>query len=598
MRWYTIGITAALSIGSLAVFAAFKNDAPQPHRSPIALAVLPGGERLLTANHSANTVSLVDLKEEKVLAELAVGQKPSAVACSRDGKRGAVSNLWSQTVTLFEIQEKTLKIVGEAEVGALPRGLVFTPDGQSLYVAVAGSDEVAQLDWTARKVKERWSAPREPRELALSVDGKILAACSTRSAQVRSWDTATGKLLWERKIDDAFNLRGLSFSADGKELLCGHAFHREFPVSQNNIASGWVIDNRLCKLPLAKNTRPDFWQLALDVRAEAVADPEGIASSSDGKWLVAAASGTHEVVILEPAYLPWSPGEPGDFIDVSLEVGQHKMRRIATGGRPLAVAFTDAGHTVAIANYLLDAVQLVDVQAGKLTKTITLGAPAQPSLARKGEGIFYDAGRSHAQWFSCHTCHSEGHTTGFNFDTLNDDSYGNPKLTPSLRNVTKTGPWTWHGWQKDLGASIEKSMTETMFGHKPTDDDIKAVLAFFDTLTDPPNPHRNPGGAMSESAQRGKALFDGQARCVRCHKGEYYTSASNYDVKLEADGSPFDLWNPPSLRGAWDRGPFLHDGRARTLEDVLRLDHSSEKLGGAKLTDPERKDLVEFLKSL
>jgi cytochrome c peroxidase len=192
----------------------------------------------------------------------------------------------------------------------------------------------------------------------------------------------------------------------------------------------------------------------------------------------------------------------------------------------------------------------------------------------------------------------DGHTCGLRFDTLNDDSYGNPKQTPSLHNVTKTGPWTWHGWQTDLGKSLEKSMTETMFGNKPSAEDVKALIAYLETLTTPPNPHRGANGEFSAAAQRGQAIFHGKARCARCHKGELYTSESNYDVKIESDGSPYDLWNPPSLLGLWDRGPYLHDGRAATLDETIRTHHSSEKLGGQKLTDEERRDLVEFLKSL
>src|SRR5262249_58132713 len=100
------------------------------------------------------------------------------------------------------------------------------------------------------------------------------------------------------------------------------------------------------------------------------------------------------------------------------------------------------------------------------------------SGGRRGGAFFYDPRRSHNQWFSCHTCHVEGHTCGLTFDTLNDDSYGNPKLTPTLRGVTRTGPWTWHGWQKDLGAGVAKSLTETMFGPKPTAEETRALLPF------------------------------------------------------------------------------------------------------------------------
>ena len=126
--------------------------------------------------------------------------------------------------------------------------------------------------------------------------------------------------------------------------------------------------------------------------------------------------------------------------------------------------------------------------------------------------------------------------------------------------MTHTGPWTWHGWQKDLGRGVEKSMTETMYGPKPTAGDVQALVAFLATLAHPPTPKRVAEKA-SEAVRRGQRLFAEKARCNRCHKGENYTSEHNYDVKLESDGSPYKLWNPPSLRGLADRGPYLHDGR-------------------------------------
>src|SRR6266852_8692975 len=73
------------------------------YRSPIDLAVLPGGRFVLTANHTADSVTLIDLKDGKVVVEQACGRRPAAVAVSPDGRRAAVSNLWSGTVSLFEI---------------------------------------------------------------------------------------------------------------------------------------------------------------------------------------------------------------------------------------------------------------------------------------------------------------------------------------------------------------------------------------------------------------------------------------------------------------------------------------------------------------
>jgi cytochrome c peroxidase len=567
------------------------------HRSPIDLALLPGGRLALIANHTADSVSLVDLEDGKVLAEQPCGRRPAAVACSSDGRLAAVSNLWSGTLSLFAVKGPALEPAGTLAVGPLPRSLVFAPAG-TLHVALAGADEVVTVDAAARKVTHRWPAPCEPWSLAISADGKLLAAASARSGDVRLWDAHSGKLLWERRIEDAFNLRGLAFSPGGKSVVCAHVVRRDFPVSRANIEQGWVIDSRLTRLPVQADAVPPLEQAALDTKGRAAGDPHGIAFDAAGRTLAVTAGGTHEVLLFDAASVPWNGGDPGDFIDPHLLKDDGKFRRPALGGRPLALAFLPGGTRAAVANYLLDAVQVVDVRRGEVVRSIPLGSPAEPALARRGEALYYDARRSHNQWFSCHTCHTDGHTCGRNFDTLNDDSYGNPKLTPSLRGVTHTGPWTWHGWQKDLGAGVVKSYTETMFGPTPRPEEVQAVLAFLGTLEQPPNPHRGPGGKLSAAAERGSQVFSGKGRCDRCHAGNEYTSERNYDVKLEPDGSPYRRWNPPSLCGLWDRGPYLHDGRAATLDDLLRGPHAPEKLGGEALTPAERDDLIAFLRSL
>jgi cytochrome c peroxidase len=572
-------------------------QAAPTHRSPIDLALVGDGPLAFVANHTADSVALVDLEGRTVLAEKACGRKPVAVAVSPDGKRAAVSNLWSGSLTLLAIENRTLAVVKEVKVGAFPRGLVFAPDGASLFAALAGQDEVVRLDWATLKVSQRWPAPREPRSLTLSADGKWLAAASSRSGQVRCWNLATGKLHWERTIDDAFNLRGLAFTPQTDAVICVHAVRRDQPVTKEHIERGWVINNRLTRLDLKADVVPAAAQIALDPFGQAVGDPHGLAFASDGRWLALTAGGTQELVLLAADAIPWTHADPGDHLPVNLQ-NRATFRRIALGGRPLAMAIRKAGAQAVVANYLLDAVQIVDLKTGQVEGTIPLGDPKQPSVARQGEALFHDARRSHHQWFSCQTCHVEGQTCGMNFDTLNDDTYGTPKLTPSLYNVTRTGPWTWHGRQEDLGASVVKSFTTTMFGPRPTPAETAAVLAYLDTLKPPPNPHREADGTLSLSAQRGEQLFKGKATCARCHREPFYTTPAVYDVKLIAEGSPYKTFNPPSLLNVFERGPYLHDGRARSLDDVLQKHHRPELVGGEKLTDAERADLIAFLRSL
>ena len=482
-------------------------------------------------------------------------------------------------------------------MGGYPRGLVFGRDGGSLFAAVAGRDEVLELDWATGIVRRRWPAPREPRSLALSANGNWLAAASSRSAQVRCWNLESGNLHWQRDIGDAFNLRGLCFTAMDDAVVCAHSVRRDFPVTKENIEKGWVIDSRLTRLAIEPSVVPAIWQVALDSAGRAVSDPHGVALAPSGPWLAVTASGTQELLLLDTQALPWNSGDPGDVIDPRIQK-EENFRRIALGGRPMALAIAAHGDVAVIANYLLDAIQLVDVHGGKIVRTIPLGSRKTPDLARQGAALFYDARRSHNQWFSCHTCHVDGHTCGLNFDTLSDDSYGTPKLTPSLHNVTRTGPWTWHGRQKDLGAGVKKSFTTTLFGPMPTEGETAAVLAFLDSLIPPPNPRPEPASELGAAVCRGEMLFKDKARCSRCHREPYYTTSGVYDVKLEAEGSPYKLWNPPSLLGLHDRGPFLHDGRAKTLDEVLQLHHTPAMVGGQELTGEERSDLRAFLLAL
>src|SRR6185369_6076640 len=151
----------------------------------------------------------------------------------------------------------------------------------------------------------------------------------------------------------------------------------------------------------------------------------------------------------------------------------------------------------------------------KIARTIALGGPKEPTLARQGEAIFYDGGRGFDQWYSCASCHYEGHSNGIAMDTTNDGRLGNPKMVPSLRYVAHTGPWTWHGWQKSLPAAMRKSMGESMLGKPMKDEEVNALVAYLVTLEGPTNPLQRKG-KLSEAAERGKVVFESEkAGCVR-----------------------------------------------------------------------------------
>jgi cytochrome c peroxidase len=107
------------------------------------------------------------------------------------------------------------------------------------------------------------------------------------------------------------------------------------------------------------------------------------------------------------------------------------------------------------------------------------------------------------------------------------------------------------------------------------------------------------------AAARGKALFMGQAQCSTCHVPPTFTEPGNNlhpgrDIGIdsfEADRSPTHMYRTSPLRGLWthQKGGFYHDGRFPTLLAVV--DHY-DKTFGLHLTDVQKHDLVEYLKSL
>ncbi len=567
-------------------------------RSPVDLILTPDEKWLLTVNQTSDTVSLVDVATGKVHAEAACGRRPSALALTPDGKTVLVTGTESGDLTALSLQGGTLKDAGKVHLGFEPRGVVVAPDGKLAYVALTTQHTLAVVELPGLKVLDRIAVGRWPRYLALSPDGKRLAVGANGDGGVSVVATEQRKMLFLEKFG-GINFGQMQASADGKHVYFPWMVYGHNPISPNNIRLGWVLASRIARVRLDTHVRREA--IALDPRGEAVADPHGLALSPDEQWLVCAASGTHELLVYKLPGLPWMDyGGPGDHIDPNLLNDRQRFYRIPLGGRPMAVRYSRDGRHAFVANYLLNAVQIVDVPGRKVVRTIDLGGPRAPSLARRGEAIFYDGRRSLDQWYSCHSCHYEGHTNSQAMDTRNDGSNGTFKTVLSLRNVTRTGPWTWHGWQKDLDAAMRKSVTDTMLGKRPGDGDVKALIAFFDTLRVPPNPHRNPDGSLTEAAARGEKIFKGPvAGCARCHSGPYLTDGRVHDVGTGARNDVYRGYNPPSLLGTYDRVQYLHDGRAQTLEEVLRRDHDPDRVtGNGRLSGPELNDLIAYLKSL
>ncbi len=108
-------------------------------------------------------------------------------------------------------------------------------------------------------------------------------------------------------------------------------------------------------------------------------------------------------------------------------------------------------------------------------------------------------------------------------------------------------------------------------------------MAYLDTLEYPRNPYREPDGGLTPAAKRGQAVFrSAKAACNTCHGGPEFTDGKIHDAGLEEPDDAYRGYNPPSLRGVYDKDPYLHDGRSKTLREALSGPHNPDTVAGAR----------------
>jgi YVTN family beta-propeller protein len=598
MRSGLPGLRPFRSLAALAAIVAAAASAEEPHRSPVDLVLGGDGAWLVTVNQTANSASLVRTSDGQVLDEVAVGEHPVFAALHPGGNRVLVSGAWSGDVTILEVAGEKLLATSKIYVGFEPYGMAVSPDGKEAYVAQWAADRIAVVDLEAAKVIDHIDVGRRPRYLALSPDGARLAAGVSGDRGAAVVDPIARKVIYQQSFA-GLNIGHLQASRDGNYAYFPWMTYRDNPITPGNIRLGWVLASRIGRLNLHEESRRDA--LSLDPPGKAVADPFGLAITSNEERMVVSSSGTQELLVYRLPDLPLRDYGSPDHIPEALLKDSDRFFRIPVGGRPMGLRIAADDRTVYVANYLDDAVQVVDLEQRSLVRSIPLGGPEEVSLVRRGEAIFYDARRSLDQWYSCHSCHDAGGSNDKPMDTRND---GNVPFTFKtvlpLYHVAETAPWTWHGWQEDYDAAMRKSLTETMLGPPPSDDDVAALGAFLKTLQPPPNPFRNADGSLGEAAVRGEAIFHSEkAGCASCHSGPYFTDGQIHDVGLGAPGDRYKGFNTPSLLAVYRKTLLLHDGRANTLEEVLTGAHAPEKVAGQeKLTDEELADLIAYLKSL
>lgn len=578
-----------------------------------------GGTSARIINASLDGAAVRQWKVESKSAKVSVN--PTGIAVAKDGSVFVTAGVQAGELQKFK-NDGTF--VGAAAVGHSPCSPVISCDGKTAYVMNRFLAKVSVVDTQTMKVTDTISVLREPFCAALGAGDKFLfvanmlpyckATDDVVAATISVIDTKTKAVKNILLPNGSTGVRGMGKSPDGKNIYITHTMGRyQLPTTQ--LERGWM--NTAAMSVFDGESGEYINTVLLDDSDRGAANPWGVCVTDDGKNIIVAHAGTREISIIDRAALHdrLQKAEKGESVsgivkskkdvlnDLSFLVSIRRRVSIDSEGPRGIVAI---GNQVIASCYFDDALAALSIDDANLTvKRWALGPEKDitKDRARRGEMLYNSGFACFQQWQSCASCHPDGRIDGLNWDLLND-GVGNPKQTKSELFSHCTPPMTVTGIRKDMHASNRAGFVHIQFANRP-EEDVYCVDEYVAKMRPVPSPYL-VNGKLSEAAKRGEKLFV-KAKCIDCHVADVkspdgdvlWTDLLKYDVGLGVATEKGKLFDNPSLAECWRTAPYLYDGRALTMIDVLTTCNKDDKHGEtSKLTQDEIKDLAEYVLSL
>lgn len=610
-----------------------------PPRQSASLALDETGQRLATANTDSDSVTLIDTATGAT-TEVAVCDGPRNVAWA--GARVLVTCFESDE--LWAIAGDDGSLLDSAPTPREPFGVVERPSSGEVLVASHGAHVLSVFDASLAQ-REDVSLRRGPRAIAVTADGTsayVTHFLSDDVGHVSVVNLDQRTVLHDVALEDD---PGPDSSSSGRGVPTSLATVAVDPAGQRvwvggikaNTNRGPTFDgqalearNRLRGVlaPIALGTAAELLDQRLDTNdADSVS---AVAFSPLGRYAYLTHQGAARLSIYDIAV--------ADTIDTTTGEAFDEDARVDTLDAPDGIVVSPDGSRVYVHEQLGRAVAVFDVthsSAPTLVERIpTTEEPLDPTIAL-GKRMFYSSREplhSDQSYIACVSCHPDGGHDGRTWDFT---QYGEGRRnTIDLRGHAGVGHGPVH-WTANFD-EIQDFENDIQFGfggegflageapHAPLAPESNAgrspeldALAAYVTSLDafPASPFRNADGTMTDAAQRGYALFfDDALACARCHAPPRFTDSvltedpADYVRHLvgterptsgQASGAPLVGFDTPTLLGLWATPPYLHDGRAATLREVLTTENPDDQHGvTSHLSDDELDDLVAYLLSL
>ncbi|MEW5853773.1 MAG: hypothetical protein AB2A00_33670 [Myxococcota bacterium] len=638
----------ASRLGALALLAAVLACEPPPRAHEPA--ATPQSSTIVTA--ASGRIVAVDADHDAVVfmdadggnvRSVPVGQRPAQLAIR--GERVLVTNRGARSVTLLSTRDEN--VVRTFKVGVEPVGVAWVDDRRAA-VSLGGEQALALVDVDAGQVVQRVAlAHQEPRAVAVLPDGRIFVSHLTtdKLSVVQGGEVRELSLRLRSMPHLTPNLvQSLAVRHDGKEVATSNVELNNEQVNADRPVEGGggggylgtpeqlpavtpavtTVDTDL-EVTTADTVTADIPNVCFEncgqvdpaevgrsallrrengqTESHQVNEPTAVAYLDGGRGFAVLARGSNNLLI-------WRRDSDGRRTELvkAVKVGSGADGLAASpDGRALYVhsAFDQTVDVVEVP--LFEEKQQKSSLAGGLQEASHPKAPVEqeqparrmpvaaldlPADVLAGRKLFFDATNNSmttGPGVTCATCHPDGRADRKTWNFIDG-----PRNTMSLAGgiATTTAPLHWGG-ELQSHRELQRTITEFMGGHGLPEDGLDQLAAFIDTVPTPDNVNRDDDTQRALQLRGEELFFDERVGCASCHAGNHRTDNLNHDV---GTGGAFQT---PVLHGLHLSSPYLHDGTAPTVEDVLEKLVKTDLMGrGSHLSAEDMTALAAYLRTL
>ncbi len=616
-----VKVIAILAVALLAIAAspAGNQSASIPkerYLSPLEMISSRDGRLLYVVCQDSDEVRVVDVQSSRVVGSVQVGHMPRGIAMSPDGRQLYITNAWSDTLSV--IDTSTLQIVQTLPTGSEPSGVISDKDGTTLYIANRLSGDISVIDLKSGQETKRLLAGRGASYLALSPDGKSIycthiypnpgAFRTQPNSEITVIDTERQAVVERKPLHNVAGVFHVALSADGRLGVAAQLRPKNL-IPLAHVEHGWAFGD---SLTLFGDDVGGTVQIPIDELDRYYALPWGVAITPDKSKIFLTTAGSQSVTVIDvPSLLKTVRTRHQPFANDLSASADYVIARIPVGHNPRGVLLSPDGKRLYVANRLDDNLAVIDTATERVISTIDLGGPKNVDALRRGERLFYTADFAFQGQFGCANCHLDATIDGLQWD-LEPDGFGEDIVdNRSLENLAGTEPFKWNGGNPDMPTECGPRTEKFFFRSQSfNQQQLTDLVTFVYSLPYRPNRARLANGDLTPAQERGKAIFERTTyknghplpdsnQCGTCHSGPKYTNQRQIDV---GTGKPTDrspVIDVPQLSNVAYSAPYLHDGSARSLEEIWTVFNPKDTHGVSNdLTKDELNDLIEYLKTL